>query len=80
MEAGEKPENKCMRPKHFWEDQAREWGASPKMLKKICSEAQARKAQAFVDAKRKMRPGHRGAGSNSGDNARAAEKADELGR
>ena len=47
----------------FWKSEADKWGLTVQMLKNICSEKTAQKAQAFVEAKQTARPEKRGKSS-----------------
>ena len=71
-----------MKGKHlavFWKSEADKRGLIVKMLKNICSEKAAQKAQAFVEAKQKERPDKRGK-PFSGRNSRAEHRASGWGR
>ena len=56
-----------MKGKHlatFWKSEADKWGLTVKMLKNICSEKTAQKAQAIVGAKQTARLEKRGKSSS----------------
>ena len=58
----EAPDAKSKPSATFWKSEADKWGLTVQMLKNICSEKAAQKAQALVEAQRKERPGNRGKG------------------